>query len=104
MLATLSEETFRHILNTFGPRGYDYWQALIGRAPMIIPDPFNQDQRVELVTIWDDKPNQTIRVFVFPMREMGLRDLIGQFKPSRERSRDFFVFKDGKTDPPSASS
>ncbi len=105
MLATLSEESFRYVLDNLGSNGYDHWRSLIGAQPLIIPDPFNKEQQVEVVAMWDGARAQTIRVCVFAMRDMTPRDLLAQFRRARPKdSEDFLVFRDGRTDPEFAPS
>ncbi|MGH9660272.1 MAG: hypothetical protein ACRD96_17105 [Bryobacteraceae bacterium] len=101
MLAVLSRESFCHVLNTLGRMGYDQWRSRIGKGSTIIPDPFDKEQQLEVITMWKDTPGQTIRVCVFAIREMEIADLAAQFRPARPKYReDFYIFRDGRIDPP----
>jgi len=98
MKAPVSEASFRYVLNTFGPKGYAYWRTQIGGGPLIIPGPFESEHQLEAISVWDSEPGGTIRVFVFPIRETCLFDFVSHLQG--EQARDFFVFPDGRTDPP----
>lgn len=71
--------------------------------PIIIADPADPEQQLEVVAVLDATRDEPIHVFVCAIRPMGLSDLVSQFKKGREDMQDFLVYKDGRTDPtPSA--
>ena len=63
-------------------------------------DPFEPEQRLEVISYWDGKPGGSIRVSVFAVKDMGTLDLVRQFERNRKDREDFLVFTDGRTDPP----
>ena len=40
-------------MRSYGDKDYMFWQAVIDEGPIIVPDPYVQDQNVEINACWD---------------------------------------------------
>ena len=80
----LLDAAFEHVVAVYGHKGYQFWRDLIGdQINFLYPD--EKGKQVEVMPLWDEKPDGRIRVVVAILAVSILR----------EPTKCFFVNQDG---------